>query len=226
MGRLPPLTAALVPLFALGAAACDDAPTAPAKARIDAVAASADPKASPRIPPPPSASSTVAKGPPRPPRALCNQQTERDPPAALDIARSAEGEKVLPTLRYGKRWVWLNVWAAWCEPCKDEMPMLLSWRDKLRRAGVEVELAFVSIDDDERELTRFLNKQPAGGVRASYWLPEEQPREAWFLSIGYPDEPTLPVHAFVNPSEKLACVFHGALEATDWAAVERLLGDR
>jgi hypothetical protein len=103
------------------------------------------------------------------------------------------------------------------------MPMLLAWRDKLKAGGARVELAFVSIDEDERELTRFFAKQPANGVRASFWLSGDDARKAWFDSLGYQDEPTLPVHAFVNPDGKLACLVDGVLEPPDFASLERLL---
>jgi hypothetical protein len=100
--------------------------------------------------------------------------------------------------------------------------MLLEWQGKLRRAGVELELAFVSIDDDTRELKRFLDKNPSG-VRVSYWLPDEEARSPFFKALGYSEEPTLPVHAFVAPNEEVACVVSGALEAGDFAAVKKLV---
>lgn len=99
--------------------------------------------------------------------------------------------------------------------------MLLAWRDKLNASGISVQLAFVSIDVDERELTRFLDKQPANGVRASYWLAEDSQKD-WLASLGYEDEPTLPVHAFIAPDGQLACRTIGALEPTDFPSLERM----
>ena len=101
--------------------------------------------------------------------------------------------------------------------------MLLAWRDKLRTAGVDLELAFVSIDEDERELKRFLDKQPAGGVQASYWIADESTQKTWFAALGHEETPALPVHAFVSPAGKLACVVNGVLEPTDFEAVRRLV---
>lgn len=156
-------------------------------------------------------------------RILCKGQSPREAPEGFDVARAAEGQAAPAPLKLGGRWVWINVWAAWCEPCKEEMPMLIAWRDKLAASGVKLELAFVSIDDDERELTRFLAKQPANGVRASYWMQNEDGREKWFASIGFEEEPPLPVHAFVSPDGKLACVEAGALNPGDFSALAALM---
>jgi thiol-disulfide isomerase/thioredoxin len=201
---------ALLGLALLGCDSASQAPPPPPTSRINAV--SAAPASSASAP----ATASVAAPTPAKPRKLCLGQEERDAPETLSDARAAEGAKPPPPLRYGEgKWVWLNVWAAWCEPCKEEMPMLLEWRDKLRAAGVALELVFVSIDDDEREMDRFLGSQPEKGVRTSYWLREEA-RESWFESIGLDDTPQLPVHALVTPKGKLSCLIEGAVESGDY----------
>jgi thiol-disulfide isomerase/thioredoxin len=216
MGRLPIVT---VVLCALGAGSCDDQPKpTTTRARTDAVTGRATGKTATAAP--------SAAPAPKAPRKICAGQTKRDGPEAIEDARAASGATKPGTLELGKRWVWINVWAAWCEPCKKEMPMLIAWRDQLRKAGIDLELAFVSIDDDERELTRFLDKQPETGVRASYWIPDGDARQKWFESIGKSEIPPLPVHAFVDPDGKLACVAEGTLEPTDLPSVKRLLGAR
>ena len=206
--------------------ACDDNSKTPSDAqsprgRSDQVAAGSSAAVT-------AASAPTAKRPaplPKPhkaPRKLCEGQSERDAPGTLDVARSVDGANP-PPLEYGKgRWVWVNVWAAWCKPCKEEMPLLLKWRDELSDGGIEVELAFVSIDDDEREMKRFMKSQPKGGVRQSYWIQAEDAREEWFGSVGFDDSPQLPVHALVNPDGKLACVVKGAMEESDLPALKAI----
>lgn len=204
-----------------GAASCDDkAASAPAmpSGRANQVAAKKTAE-----PDPPGARPAPLPKPRREPRKLCAGQTARDAPGEIDVARSVDGADPRP-LRYGGRWVWVNVWAAWCKPCKEEMPILLSWRSKLEQdENVKVELAFVSIDDDEREMRRFLDSQPKTGVRASYWIEQEDARESWFSSIGFDEAPQLPVHALVDPAGKLACVIEGAVEQDDYPAVVSFL---
>jgi len=94
----------------------------------------------------------------------------------------------------------------------------------LPAAGVLLELAFVSIDDDERQLVRFLDGQPAAGVKASYWLPEGSGRSSWLGALGLKETPDLPAHALVAPSGQVACVIQGAVEDRDYPAVAAFLG--
>jgi thiol-disulfide isomerase/thioredoxin len=202
-------------LLAALAGACDDkdGPAPAPTARTDSVGGTAK---SPSARPITSGATTGATTGRTAPRDICAGEKERDAPPTIGDARAASGATPPPAMTFGNgRWVWLNVWAAWCEPCKAEMPMLIRWRDKLKGEGVQIDLAFVSIDDDERELDRFLAAQPPSGMRASFWLPETG-REEWFEKLGFHGTPTLPVHALVNPSGKLGCAFEGALEEVDY----------
>lgn len=47
----------------------------------------------------------------------------------------------------GKRGVVVNAWASWCDPCRDELPMLARVAPKLAARGVSVWL--VSVDDPD-----------------------------------------------------------------------------
>lgn len=171
----------------------------------------------------PTASSTAAAK--KPPRALCtNQPRGRTPDARIDTA-SAPSVSAPPTpVPFGKgKWTWVNLWAAWCGPCKEEMPRLHRWQADLRKMGVSVELAFVAMDDDERQLHRFLASQPESGVRATYWLKDETMREKWLGPLGIPVAATLPVHALVSPRGELECIIEGAVDDEDFPRIAALL---
>jgi hypothetical protein len=103
------------------------------------------------------------------------------------------------------------------------MPRLVAWQEKLRSAGVLLDLAFVSMDDDERETRRFLEAQPPGGVRATYWLPEGE-RSGWLGALGLKGATQLPVQALVAPSGQVACVIEGAVEDRDYPALAAFVG--
>ena len=238
MGRLPAVTFAAPTCLAIGLAAalalaaCDEPkgdlpPPPPTSGRSNAVAAVGDAGASPAHAPGATAARAAAAAPSGPPRQLCAGQSPRPAPKAAVKSASAPGAAPPPALAIGAgKWVWVNLWAAWCVPCREEMPRLLAWQDKLRAAGVLFDLAFVSLDDDERQLQRFLEGQTDKGVRATHWLPEGAPRTAFLGPLGLGEMPTLPAHAIIAPSGQLECVIQGAVEDRDYPAIASLLGAR
>jgi len=160
------------------------------------------------------------------PRQLCVGQSPRPAPKGNPKAVSAPGSDppAVPVPFGVGKWVWVNFWAAWCGPCKEEMPRLLAWKEKLTAQGVLIDFAFVSLDDDERQLHRFIEGQPKGGVRASYWLPEGEGRNGWLAALNVKDPPQLPLQALVAPSGQVACVIEGAVEDRDYPALASILG--
>lgn len=70
------------------------------------------------------------------------------------------------------RVVLLDVWASWCEPCREEMPLLDDIAARLKDDGVEV--VAVSVDDDRAKAEEFarmrrrwrltLAHDPAGAI--------------------------------------------------------------
>lgn len=158
-------------------------------------------------------------------RKLCAGQKSRPAPkGSLKTAAASDAAAPAATLPIGVgKWTWVNLWAAWCGPCKEEMPRLLAWQKKLSDAGVMLDLAFLSLDDDERQMRRFLESQPTGGVRATYWLPEGD-RGGWLGSINLKESPQLPVQILVAPTGQVACVIEGAVEDRDYPALAAFLG--
>ncbi len=120
----------------------------------------------------------------------------------------------------GGKWTWVNFWAAWCVPCREEIPRLKAWEQRL---GARLRVEFVSIDDDQRQLEQFLNGQPSGGLRASFWLKEGKEREDWLLAAAVDPDPELPLHLLVDARGKVRCKVQGAVEDADFAAVQALV---
>ncbi len=162
---------------------------------------------------------------PGPARQLCAGQKQRNAPKGTPkTAAAPDATTPPPTMPIGVgKWTWINLWAAWCGPCKEEMPRLLGWQKKLSDAGAMIDLVFVSLDDDERQMRRFLETQPATGVRATYWLPEGE-RAGWLGSVGLKESPQLPVQILVAPSGQVACVIEGAVEDRDYPALAAVMG--
>jgi thiol-disulfide isomerase/thioredoxin len=120
------------------------------------------------------------------------------------------------------QWTWINFWAAWCNPCKEEIPRLLGWRDRLASAKSPISLVFVSLDDDERQLDSFLAEQPQGGLRSTLWLPDGHARTGWMKSLRMTN-PELPQHALVDPDGHVRCFIEGAVEDADYAEIAALV---
>lgn len=119
---------------------------------------------------------------------------------------------------------WINFWAAWCVPCKEEIPRLLAWEKELSAEGVPFEVLFVSLDDDARQLQAFLDAQPAEGLRRTYWLREGSEREEWLAQVSMDTDPRLPAHLVVGKDGRSHCIVDGAVEDGDLAEVRRIVG--
>jgi thiol-disulfide isomerase/thioredoxin len=86
------------------------------------------------------------------------------PPAVIP----ADLDAVLAAVRApGARAVLVNVWATWCDPCREELPGLLRFYRERRAQGLR--LVLVSADDEQNrdKVARFLAGQ---GVDFPSWL--------------------------------------------------------
>jgi thiol-disulfide isomerase/thioredoxin len=77
---------------------------------------------------------------------------------APEIRVEAMTGKPLSLSDYRGKVVLLDVWASWCGPCKQELPMLDDLARRLKDDGVVV-LA-VSIDQERANVTKFLKSRP------------------------------------------------------------------
>jgi thiol-disulfide isomerase/thioredoxin len=62
--------------------------------------------------------------------------------------------------------VLLDVWASWCAPCKEELPMLDDMAEPLRARGVEI--VAVSIDESKADAELFLRSRPHWTIRLAH----------------------------------------------------------
>jgi thiol-disulfide isomerase/thioredoxin len=161
---------------------------------------------------------------------LCAHQLgkpAKDSPKAA-ISRAGQQSLLSEKLPVGPgHWTWVNLWAAWCVPCREEIPRLKSWEAKTAGERVPLRVSFISIDDDGRQLETFLGAQPAGGLNATYWLHDGPERLAWLKEAGFDGEPELPAHLLVDPAGKVRCKQQGAIDDSDYAELLRILrGER
>jgi thiol-disulfide isomerase/thioredoxin len=228
--RGPRLTLQLIANGALVACglfwtACDspEKPASVTRERSQAVQATA-PAAAPE-----REARVEAPEPPKPRRKLCEGQIDKPgrvlSKSALSRARGPGAPDLPETLRVQGKWTWLNFWAAWCVPCKEEIPRLKEWEKKLSAAGKPFQLTFVSLDDDARQLNKFLESQPDTGLRTTYWLREGKERSDWFSTLELDPDPQLPAHLLVDPKGRVRCFVSGAVEDSDYPELTSLLGN-
>jgi thiol-disulfide isomerase/thioredoxin len=81
---------------------------------------------------------------------LISPQADAAPPAELENSRFqvVDGPGLLRRIREsGQKGVLVNAWASWCDPCREELPMLARVAPELAARGVPIWL--VSVDDPD-----------------------------------------------------------------------------
>jgi cytochrome c biogenesis protein CcmG, thiol:disulfide interchange protein DsbE len=104
------------------------------------------------------------------------QQGEREEAPQLELPRlSGTGSESLDD--YRGQVVVLNFWASWCEPCRDESPLLQRWHERLEKQDATV-LGVDAFDEigrarafvDEYGLTYPMLRDGAGSTRERFGI--------------------------------------------------------
>jgi thiol-disulfide isomerase/thioredoxin len=224
MGRLSALNPVLALTLALTPAlsACEEShPPAVTRERSQAIAPAAPPAGVTNAP----AAAPVggAPAPKKARRALCQGQMSEGKPLPKQRVSRRDGASDLPARAISGapgQWTWVNFWAAWCAPCKEEIPRLKAWEREVSQNKLRV--AFVSLDDDPRQLQQFL--AGSNELTQTFWLREGKERDDWMSAAGLGTDPELPFHLLVDPENKVRCRVQGAIEDSDLPDLVRLLG--
>jgi thiol-disulfide isomerase/thioredoxin len=121
----------------------------------------------------------------------------------------------------GKGARWINVWATWCPPCIEELPLITRAARALANEGVAVSLALISVDDTADAVASFAKQHPE--AKDSLRVPDTSALEPWLVSLGLDKGATLPLHLFVDAQDRLRCARTGAVAESDLAAIETVL---
>ncbi len=113
---------------------------------------------------------------------------------------------------YRGKVVLLDIWASWCEPCRDELPQLDDIAVRLKARGVEV--IAVSVDEDRAQAQAFL-----------------EARRKWHMILGHDPSiadqlqpATMPTSYVVDREGTLRYV-NGGFRPGDGAKIEARLRD-
>ncbi len=118
-------------------------------------------------------------------------------------------------------WRWINVWATWCRPCVEELPMLAGLRSSIAADHLPLELTFLSVDGEAELVAKFAKDHPGTPeglrIRDAATLPQ------WLTSIGLDENSALPIHLFVDDQQRIRCVRMGEVEARHYETVRGLV---
>jgi thiol-disulfide isomerase/thioredoxin len=133
---------------------------------------------------------------------------------------------VMPELGAGtpgpsKGWRWINVWATWCRPCVEELPLIAGLKDKFAADHLPLSVEFLSVDATADEVRKFEASHP--GTPSSLRIKDAGALPAWLGAIGLDESSALPIHLFVDDNDKIRCVRMGAIEASHYDTVRAMV---
>src|SRR5206468_197663 len=90
--------------------------------------------------------------------------------------------------------LWVNLWATWCKPCVEEMPMIAGWKKDLAAKGKSIDLRFVSVDEDGKTVDAFRAQHP--GMPDTMRLSSPNALAPYVAELGLDSGAGLPIHVF------------------------------
>jgi thiol-disulfide isomerase/thioredoxin len=123
---------------------------------------------------------------------------------ALDFTvNTVDGQPVRLSDYRGKNPVWLNFWASWCGPCKQEMPEMEQLYQANRSKGLVI-LGF-DYDEDAATVKNYLSNQ------SFHWLfvtaPTSQTVRRYYVNM-------VPTHVFIDRDGVIQSRIAGSLNRT------------
>jgi thiol-disulfide isomerase/thioredoxin len=118
-------------------------------------------------------------------------------------------------------WAWYSLWATWCGPCLEEMPLMKRWEEKLAGEGSPVSVQHISVDATAEDLADFRarNTDSPGGPR----VVDQATVDPWLQTFGLGANAAIPIHLFVDPDDKVRCIRVGAVSEADYRTVKAIL---
>lgn len=203
MDRLSPLRSAAIVgvVMVVGSPGCKggagDGETPPPRRRVDAVEAASKPRVD-------------LDG-------FCDERPSTTDAKDFAMPALADGAAT----RSRERWQWVNVWATWCKPCIEELPLLGGWRAALQQDRVPLEIVFLSVDDTADAVAEFRTEHP--DAPESHRIADRDGLAPWLGTLGLGESTALPIHLFVDPEGKLRCVRLGQVGERDYETIAALV---
>ena len=87
------------------------------------------------------------------------------PMPSIVVKRFEGGGKIDLGALQGKV-VLVDIWASWCAPCMEEMPLLDEMAGRLKQKGVQI--IAVSVDEDKESAQTFLSSRPSWSLTVAH----------------------------------------------------------
>ena len=117
------------------------------------------------------------------------------------------------------RYRWVNLWATWCKPCVEELPLLSRSFGEWKKQGQDVVLTLVSVDADAAAAASFISER--SGLPATLQFKDPAAASTWLNSAGLSSGSAIPVHMVLDAQDKLLCARSGGISGAD---LERFRG--
>jgi thiol-disulfide isomerase/thioredoxin len=141
----------------------------------------------------------------------------------LTLPPLAAGKFGVPSPLAKNKRTWINLWATWCQPCLREMPLLLKWRDDLHKDGVEVDVLFLSLDEDVPAFEAFVSQHKELARSKIVRAASQREYAQWATSLLKDATIPIPIHLLASADGKLRCVRSGSLREGDYPAAKAVL---
>jgi len=92
------------------------------------------------------------------------------------------------------------------------MPEIDAFAQRVRSGGGALRVVFLSLDDDERQLRRYLESEDGRRLQGEVlWVKDEAQRASFFSALGVSNPPTLPVQVLLDPKGRMRCLRVGRI---------------
>jgi thiol-disulfide isomerase/thioredoxin len=121
----------------------------------------------------------------------------------------------------GSKFRWVNIWASWCKPCVEELPLLTDTLAGWRAHGQNVALTLVSVDADPASAADFFASRPQ--LPPSVRLQDSTAAPGWLAELGLGAGVSIPVHLVLDAQDKLLCARAGSIGNRDLEQFQKVL---
>ena len=174
-------------------------------------------------PPPPQRFVSVEVQPKAEAQRLCDTQFPAGGPQ-FQLPEGSIGDRAsAPSPLRSGHWTWINLWATWCGPCREEMPLLHTWDGALDTPNRKLDVYFLSLDEEANPTETFWNNNPELAIHATARLPIRDGLGAFFKRYGLSEDAAIPVHLLVDPQGSVRCARGGSISESDLTAVKAVL---